>query len=164
MNYVDFRGQIKSGDVLAWSSQNTKGIERFVNMMIRLFTLSEYTHVGVAWVVGERIFVIEAVRPIVRIYPLSNKSPFYHLNMNVDMSEDLLTFILSKVGESYSVGQAIKSYFGQPRIDSQWQCAEFVNSFLKRAGIKLKRAWTPSALVDAVLSLDAKIQLTFVSR
>lgn len=164
MMYGMYRDQIKTGDLLAWSTHRSKGFHLFVNKLIRLFTLSEYCHVGIAWVIGDRIFIIEAVQPMVRIYPLSNEIPFYHIAMNLRVTDDALNYLLSRVGEPYSTWQAAQAYFGKPRVDKQWQCAELVTSFYKRLGLSLKNTWTPSSLIDAVLSLNTKSQLTFVSK
>lgn len=164
MDYSSYRSQIKTGDLLAWSTHRAKGLHLFTNKLIRLFTMSEYCHVGIAWVIGDRIFIIEAVQPVVRIYPLSNEIPFYHIGMNLSVTDDSINYLLSRVGESYSVWQAIRAYFGKPKADKQWQCAELVNSFYKRLGISLRNSWTPSTLIDAILSLNEKRQLTFISR
>lgn len=164
MDYLLYRSQIKTGDLLVWSTHRAKGLHLFVNKLIRLFTLSEYCHVGVAWVVGERVFIVEAVQPCVRIYPLSNEIPFYHVQMDLHVNDDAINYLLSRVGEPYSIWQAIRAYFGKPKADKQWQCAELVTSFYKRLGVNLKNTWTPSALVDGVLSLNGNKQLTFVSR
>lgn len=164
MTYDRFRHQIKTGDLLAWSTHRDRGLRRIINNLIRIFTMSEYCHVGIAWVVGDRIFIVEAVRPAVRIFPLSNEVPFFHIAMNLDVQDKWLNYLLSRVGEPYSVWQAIRTYFGKPKADKQWQCAEFTANFFKQCGISLRNAWTPSTLVNAVLSLDSQKQLTFISR
>ena len=69
--YSEYRDQIKSGDLLAWSHRGFRSWHDFKVQAVRLFTQSEYSHVGIAWVVGGRVFVIEAVEPRVRIFPLS---------------------------------------------------------------------------------------------
>ena len=164
MDYAVFRPQIKTGDLLAWSTHRARGLHRFVNNLIRIFTMSEYCHVGIAWVIGDRVFVIEAVQPCVRIFPLSGEIPFYHVGMEMKINETQLNFLLARVGEPYSVWQAMRAYFGKPKADREWQCAELCNSFYKKVGLNLKDGWTPSTLVEAVLSLDDRKQLTFVSR
>lgn len=164
MEYSVYRSRIKTGDLLAWSTHQAKGFHLLVNKLIRLFTMSEYSHVGVAWVIGDRIFIIEAVQPVVRIYPLSNEVPFYHVGMNLKINEDSFNYLLSRVGEPYSLWQAVSAYFGKPKADKQWQCAELVSSFYKRVGLNLKNSWTPSTLIAAVLSLNDEKHLTFVSR
>ena len=164
MDYDLFREQIRTGDLLAWSTHKTTGSRRIINTLIRLFTVSEYAHVGIAWVVGDRVFVIEAVRPMVRIFPLSSKIPFYHVNTGLNVSDGLLTYMLSRVGESYSISQAIAAYFSRPKADKEWQCAELVNDIFRRGGLKLRNAWTPSSLVSETLNSRQQARLTLVAR
>lgn len=164
MNYATFRPQIKSGDLLAWSTHQAKGFRRFVNNLIRVFTMSEFSHVGIAWVIGDRVFVIEAVSPTVRIFPLSKKVPFYHIDMGLNIDDDHVNYLLSRVGESYSILQAIQAYFGKPKEDKVWQCAELCTSFYRKSGLAIKNSWTPSALVEAILSFDEQKQLTFIAK
>lgn len=149
MNYEAYRKNIKTGDLLVWSNQGSSG---FVQWIIRLFTLSEYCHVGVAWVIGNRIMIIEAVRPYVRIFPLSRSLPFYHVRMHLDVKEEHLTKLLSRVGDSYSMRDAIVSYFKKPSVDNEWQCVELTKDFYRQFGLDFKDAWTPSHLVESLLS------------
>lgn len=164
MEYFTFRSQIKSGDLLIWSTHQEKGFKRIVNNIIRIFTMSEYSHVGIAWVINDRIFVIEAVRPVVRIYPLSKLIPFYCVQMDIDVNSINIDYLLSRVGEPYSLLQAIGSYFGKPKADKEWQCAELCSSFYSKCGIVLKNSWTPSTLVEAVLKIDDKKELLFITK
>ena len=78
-HYANIRQHIKSGDLLAWSHRAPwwASLRDCKIALVRLFTRSEYCHVGIAWVLGGRVFVIEAVKPEVRIYPLSKLAPFY---------------------------------------------------------------------------------------
>lgn len=151
MHYSTYRQEIQSGDLLAWTSTSKQWPMALAEKIIRLFTLSEYCHVGIAWVIGDRVFVIEAVNPKVRIYPVSNDLPCYHVPMFIPWTDALLSFLLEKVGSEYSVVQAIQAYFGKPRADKQWQCAELVNTFYQKAGVTLGDAWTPSEVVNAAL-------------
>ena len=81
MIYKQARPMIRSGDVLAWSHRGIRSWHDLKIWLVRMFTRSEYSHVGTAWVVGNRVFVIEAVMPKVRIYPLSKLGDFYWLQM-----------------------------------------------------------------------------------
>lgn len=124
MEYKDIRPTIKSGDLIAWSSG--KGIQ--VNI-IRIFTRSEYTHVGIAWVVDGRIFVVEAVPSDgICITVLSEHQPFYHVSHGdaFKWTADMERFMLSKVGEEYSRWEAILGFFNKTRDNGIWECAELV--------------------------------------
>jgi hypothetical protein len=123
MNYQDLRSRIKSGDLIAWSS--SRGLQ--VNL-IRIFTRCQYTHVGIAWVVDDRVFVIEAVPGDgVRVNPLSTHLPFYHVSNGSGVwTPEMERFALSKVGETYSKWEAILGFFGKTRNNGKWECAELV--------------------------------------
>ena len=111
MKYLDFRENIVSGDLLAWSHHSWNSWYNFQVQMVRAFTQSEYSHVGIAWCTGGRVFVIEAVVPYVRIYPLSKCENFYYIRINKELSNKAEEFALSQIGEPYSKRMAIQSFF-----------------------------------------------------
>jgi len=121
--------------------------------LVRLFTQSEYTHVGVAWTVAGRVFILEAVGSGVRIFPLSLELPFFHLPWR-DLSGDQLEFALSKAGQPYSYLECVAAYFNKnDATDNRWQCAEYVCAIHK-----LDCKATPSAVVDYLLSCGATLK------
>ena len=151
MQYEEFRNEIKSGDVLAWTHVGFKSWKDFELMMVRLGQRSEYTHVGVAWVVAGRVFILEAVGTGIRIFPLSKELPFFHIASNIEWSTDVEEFALSKLGEEYSKWEAFLGLFGKTSRDDKWQCSEYVREILKKAGKDLDCEATPSAVVNAML-------------
>lgn len=153
MNYKEIRPTIKSGDVLAWSHTKLRSWYDFKIWMVRLFTQSEYVHVGTAWVIGERVFVIEAVMPLVRIYPLSKLGDFYHLPLGVRWSPETEALALSYIGHRYSQVQAVRAPFGKPPKDNLWQCAELTATISKSDDVNLGELYTPSAIVLAIQRL-----------
>lgn len=154
--YGDFRDDIKSGDLLAWSYEKFKGMNDIIPFTVRLFTQSEFYHVGIAWVVGGRVFVIDAMPPKVRIYPLSKKVPFYHMPMNMEWQDKNEEFLLTKVGEDYSYFQAMRAIFGAPSEDNMWQCAELANRFYRYSGIELGDGYTPSDVVREAMKITGQ--------
>jgi len=153
MNYKNIRPQIKSGDLLAWSHRAPwyRSWHDFKIAMVRFFTQSEYSHVGMAWVVGERVLVIEAVTPLVRIYPLSKLGAFYHLPIGGIFGYEALAFALSRVGEPYSQIQAMAAPFAELQEDAKWECAELCIAIAKRMGVNLGRIATPTDVVRTAM-------------
>lgn len=147
MKYSEVRPQIKSGDLLCWSHRGWFSIYDLKIQAVRIFTRSEWSHVGTAWVVGDRVFVIEAVMPLVRIYPLSKLGEFGWLPLNAKWSPEALEYALSKVGQKYSQLQAMQSPFLKPPEDGLWQCSELAALVALRDGIDLGTTFTPSAVV-----------------
>lgn len=154
MHYSEYRDQIKSGDLLAWSTKGISGFMGLVTNIIRFVTQSEYEHVGVAWVVSGRIFVIEAVFPNVRIRPLNLSIPFYTIPMNIEWDQTKEEFLLSKIGDKYSVWKAITSMFIKLPVNREWQCAQLVMEFYKSTGIDLGEQCTPASMVERAMTLS----------
>lgn len=160
MNYADARNRIGSGDVLAWSHKGWSSFYDFQVQMVRLFTRSEYCHVGMAWVIGGRVFVLEAVSSGVRIMPLSRLLPCYWLRL-ARWSDTVEELALAKVGQPYSKWQALLAGFGMLKVgeDSHWQCAEYVMSILRYGGLKLHCPATPSGVVDKLLEVGCQLEM-----
>lgn len=149
--YSLVRNQIKSGDILVWTSRGWGNLANITAQAIRLMTRSEYCHVGVAWEIGGRMMVVEAVQPLVRIYPLSKLLPCYHLKMDIQWQSSFDEILMERVGDPYSVWQAIISYFGSPVNDEKWQCVELANYIYKRIGVPMAEVYTPTAFVEEAL-------------
>lgn len=153
------RQHIRSGDLLAWSHRSWKNVYDMQVQAVRFFTMSEYCHVGVAWVQGSRVFVIESVTPKIRIYPLSHLLPFYMVKMEAPWFVDTEEYALSIIGGEYSKWECVKSYFDgdSPDDNQRWQCAKAVRSILLRDGIDLGPNATPSAIVHSALELKGNL-------
>mgnify|MGYP001586347789 CR=1 FL=1 len=151
--YAESRDSIRTGDLLAWSHRGIRSFYDFKVWLVRLFTQSEYTHVGIAWVVGGRVLILEAVGTGVRIFPLSLELPFYHIPWRA-LTEDQLEFALSKEGQKYSYVECAAAWFGRnDATDNRWQCAEYV-----RAIHHLECRATPSAVVNHLLASGATLR------
>ena len=163
LKYSEYKKNIKSGDLLVWNKGEESFKSKLVLFIIRLFTLSEYSHVGIAWKVSDRLFIIEATIPRVRIVPLSNQDGFYHIPMKIKWKKAYTDYLLSRVGERYSLREAILGYLGKTTPDDRhWQCAELANTFYKNVGTDFGDANTPSKLVKAILE-QTEAELHYVS-
>lgn len=154
MKYTNERDNIRSGDVLAWSHRGVRSWHDLKIWFVRLFQRSEYSHVGIAWVTGDRVFVIEAVQPLVRIFPLSKllDDGAYWITTNAPWEPTTKALALECVGDKYSQPQAVQAPFEEPPEDRLWQCAELVGQVLRVDGIELGRVYTPSAIVRAAMA------------
>lgn len=139
MKYADIRPKIKSGDVLAWTHRKWGTWTDFQIQMVRFFTQSEYSHVGISYVTGDRVFILESVSGGVRMQPLSLELPFYWLPTNANWTEDTLVAAMSKMGQRYSKWDGIKSLWKKikPGTDNQWQCAEYTSFVLQAEDINI---------------------------
>ena len=136
-NYETIRSKIKSGDALAWTHKGWKTWYDFQIQMVRAFSQSEYCHVGVAWVIGKRVFILESVGTGIRIYPLSLELPFYWIPIKKYWTKDIEEFALSKMGAKYSKWEGIQALFGKLKNgdDNEWECAEFALALLSRGNV-----------------------------
>lgn len=159
MNYSAARKKIQSGDLLAWSHRGLGSWYDFKIQMVRAVTQSEYCHVGIAWQIGGRLFVLEAVLTGVRIFPLSRMLPFYWCGVPVTWASEVEDWALRQVGEPYSQWQAIKAALGLLRVgdDNIWQCAEYAQEVLRRGGVNLPGLATPAALVTAAMKAGSPV-------
>jgi len=153
--YSDARPLICSGDLIAQSTGSWltwKGVK--INF-VRMFTRSTYSHVGIAWVVGGRVFMLEAVSPKLRIYPMSSIGDFYLIPLNANWSEAVEELALSKVGVNYSQATAVKSFFILLDADDVRQCAAYVLNILRSAGINLGTKAIPDDVVLKAMQAGA---------
>lgn len=132
MKYSECRLLIESGDVLAWSEGGPPTSWRNIQLsLVKMGTMSQFNHVGMAYVLAGRVFVIEAVVPIIRIYPLSKEVPFYFVKTPFRLGLEHEEKLLQRVGLPYSKWEAIKSAFSKDTDGmSVWECAKLVNQTL----------------------------------
>lgn len=131
MNYNSAKSQIRSGDVLAWTHRGWKTWYDIKLQIVRIWTRSEFCHVGVAWVIGDRVFVLEAVSSGVRLMPLSMLLPCAWISRGI-WSPEHEKRALEQLGKPYSYWDAIMGAVGALDIadNSNWQCAEYVSYVL----------------------------------
>lgn len=130
MNYTDARPLIQSGDVIFQSHRPLRSWYDLQVQIVRMMTRSEWSHVGLAWAVGGRLFMLEAVSAGVRIFPMSRAGDFTWVQRGAFTTgqEELA---LAHVGEPYSKWDAIRSYFGASNNqDTNWFCSELVCAVL----------------------------------
>jgi hypothetical protein len=134
---------IKNGDLIAFKGN------RFLDQIIRLFTRSTYSHVGMAIWRNNVLCVIEATWPRVVINPLVGRTDFYHIDMNIEWKPEYDTLLDSRVGAKYSIWHDIQAMFVKPNQDGEWECAMLDTIDYNLMGVPLNNLYTPDALVQA---------------
>ena len=156
MIYESARSRIKPGDLLSWSHRGWGSWYDLQIQAVRMFTRSEHCHVGIALRWRSRLWVIEAVRPLVRVFLLSKLRPFYHIPMPAQWTEEVEEWALDQVGKQYSRRQAVLA--GLDRLkggaDDKWQCAELAQACLERAMMVIPGPATPTNVVEQALKYD----------
>lgn len=161
MQYAEVRPLIRSGDILVFSHGDWKTWAGIKISIVRMFTRSTFSHVGLAWVVGGRVFALEAVKPKLRIYPLSLLGDFWHVPTDAAWTAQTEAYALDSVGVDYSELVALLAFFGPTDKGNVQQCAAYVREVLLRDGIDLGNRATPDAIVDAAIKRSGSID--FVS-
>lgn len=151
MNYSTARESIRSGDLVAQSHGDWTTWRGVKVNLVRIFTRSTYSHVGIAWVIGGRVLILEAVKPELRIYPMSRIGNFYLLPLQAKWCEVAENLALKNVGVEYSELIAIKAFFGPLEEGDVRQCAAYVLTVFQADGIDLGNQATPDGLVLAAM-------------
>lgn len=151
--YEEYRNNIQSGDLLAWSHRKWDSLYDFKIQVVRFATQSEYSHVAIAWCVSGRVFVIEAVEPMVRIYPLSKLGDFYHIPIGAPWLTSTEEAAVGFVGSEYKQLEAIRLFFEDRKPGTVSECAALALEILMQDGIYLGDRATPDAVVLAAQKL-----------
>jgi hypothetical protein len=130
--YAEIRDTLKSGDLAFYSSHNGIG-----DKLIKWWTKSKYSHVGVIWVVAGRIFLLEASAfGGVRMVPLSLRLPDLVVSMNLDWNDAAETQAMSNMMKPYSFIDAIRAGLGEKYKENGWICTEYAASIVAKCGYK----------------------------
>lgn len=162
MKYSECRDSLESGDLVVFSHYKWASWYDFQVMAVRLFGLTEYTHVGVVVKIGGRVFLAESVSPVVRLVPLSNfaKDTFYVIPTRTPMQDEELEYLLKHVGVAkYSKWQAILAYLDKLEVgaDDLMECAEYTITARRLSGLDLGKRAVPSAVVKEALKQGLRL-------
>jgi hypothetical protein len=130
VQYSEIRSKIQTGDALAWSEGGSWASWRNIQLnIVKMGTMSQYNHIGVAYVLAGRVFVVEAVVPLIRIFPLSKVLPFHYIATPFRLNDVQEAKLLSRVGLPYSKWEAIKAAFSKDTNgEAVWECAKLANN------------------------------------
>ncbi|EFO32516.1 hypothetical protein TRICHSKD4_2315 [Roseibium sp. TrichSKD4] len=134
--------------------------EGFVSRIIRHVTGGRHTHVGIAWVFRERVFLLEAREGRgVQIRALSTCLPCDWLHCDLTWTERAETAALSKLGKPYSYVDALRVGMGIAPANSGYICSEFAARVQAHitARIPYFPAHTPTSLVQSWLDQDVPL-------
>ena len=124
VKYNDIKTKLKSGYVVAYSN-NDLGAK-----IIKFATGSKYSHVGVVWIIGRHIMVLEStLNNGVDIRPIDT-SNFYWISTNVAWNDTYEAIATSKLETAYSLIDAITAGFGLRPSKSGEICSFLVDDVL----------------------------------
>lgn len=168
MNYKEYRENIKTGDVIAYSLEGTGVLNQLILAGIRISTMSEFNHVGLAVVLNDRVMLLEATRPYSRLYPLSKTGSFFHIPMSVKINDNRNLF--RYIGLPYSYSKAVASLWKAPdpnsylRVDGVF-CTELCVRGLREYNfcIDYRNGSTPGEFVERCLELSEESKSVFIN-
>jgi len=142
--YQELRDSVKTGDLLVW-----EGTSLFARL-VSLFTKSSYTHVGLAWVVGGRVLILQANPGVgVEVATLSDNLPVVIFKSPTPLSAKALKVALDQLQEPYSFMNAIRAGFGLRVSNRGFQCVQYVLRVFKANKLKIDlSSHTPKQLVE----------------
>lgn len=150
--YNKVREQIKSGDLVAFSHGSWTSFRGILTNIVRIATRSTYSHVGVAWVTANRVFVFEAVNPMTRIYPLSALGDFYLIPTNANWCESAENFAIENLGVEYSELIAMQAFYKELDKNDARECAAYAKAILGRAGVFVGLLARPDTVIQELLN------------
>ncbi|MGJ3495010.1 hypothetical protein ACR9PT_10605 [Piscirickettsia salmonis] len=138
-----------SGDVVAYRGNS------IISSIVRWWTQSPYSHIGVIWKINDQLFFVEAlIFKGVRIIPIDKLPANYEvIKTQVTLLGEAEAFILQHLADDYSLIDAIRAGLGLKQKDpTGWQCAEFAAQILKRCGLRLpeRENLTPIELITLI--------------
>jgi hypothetical protein len=154
MKYAEARDLINDGDILLYGNDGT-----LISRVISWWTKSEFTHVGMAYRLGQRIFVIEAYPGQgVRMEPLSLRIPKKVKRMGFVWTDLADGIAMNDMMKPYSKWEASLAGLGFRTKDSngRYICTKYVAEICKALGFEFECDYTPAAF-DAYLSKDPEI-------
>lgn len=153
MKYSDVRPLIKTGDALFFSGGNLSSWYGIQVMLVRLFKPSKWSHVGMAWVANERVFIMEAVGSGIRLFPLSKEIPFGWVPKPEPLSQAALNWAFEQIGVKYPAKWKLvlnKAFGMNLDVEGALDCSDYFTQILAQDGIKFGSAVDPTTLCDEV--------------
>jgi hypothetical protein len=151
--YNDARGYINSGDVILWEG---KGLAA---RLVRWFTKSRWSHVGIALWSGPRLLVLDSF-PFkgTRIQPLSRCAEnAYWIPNPAGLGLLAHGFAIDELGRKYSFQNLWKTWLGLNLVKGEYHCAQYVAAVLSKAGIELTAPATPETVARDMCASAEKI-------
>lgn len=154
--YDSVRAAVRSGDIIATTHTSWRSLYDIQIQLVRFFTQSEYSHVGVALVEGDDIYVFESVIPTVRKLRLSAlaEQGFYWVPLGTVKPASIaeIESMYAMHGKArYSRWEAVRAFFKNISIGKNryWECAEAVIFWRWLSQVSLGLRATPAAVVKA---------------
>lgn len=159
VRYSEIRDTLKTGDLISWKAGKVNSFFTAILKIYQKILKPKSVHVGVVFVAGKRVFVVEARPPQIRIYPLSRMEDFYLIRTNIPDDKNNVDLLLAKVGVKYGLFDLIKGIlFGKGKNNKRIYCSELASIYYESVQLldttKYKDAWrSPDNLIEAICEI-----------
>lgn len=168
--YSKTREELRTGDLLAWKIVKIKSLVDLVLYLYQKILGAKYSHTGTVIRFGDRIFLMEASPPFVRIYPLSMLESFYLIKTNlnveneVDINNHYYNSLLKHSGKAYSLTDMVRGIFDMKPNDDTLYCSELCLKFYRDIGYTTSEiaGITPDTIIEEIVKLSGN-QPVFVT-
>jgi len=156
--YSEIRKNLKTGDLLAWEVTKINSFFSFILFLYQKLFNIKYSHTGVVLKISDRLFVVEATPPVVRIFPISMCNDFYYIPVNIDIQNKHIDKLLIHIGKKYNLIDLIKGMLYLGTSEESYYCSELNGKFYKNCGIIINDLdfITPQRLVEAIQKVTDK--------
>lgn len=146
MDYQEARKLIRTGDQAFYTHTGIGG------KIISFFTKSRLTHVGTFFRFNDRLFIVEAVVPRVRMVLGSYDPNFTWVALGLNPPKEIEdTFFKVLEGGKYSWGECITGYLGFNKDNDRWQCSELSKYWCRLNSMNLRPGATPAAFYNELI-------------
>jgi hypothetical protein len=152
MLYSEIRPKIRTGDLLAWEVTTISSALDLALLAYQKIYKTNISHVGMAYVFGDRVFCLEATPPAVRLIPLSMLDDFSLLQANIDWKPSYDRVALKYIGRDYSLTDHLKGMMHFKTSDKELYCSELLSRIYRDIGLvpSLEADSTPRGLAREV--------------
>lgn len=164
MTYLAWRRTIRSGDLLLYRERGT------ISRIIRTVTESDYSHVAVAWVTGDRVMALEArFRSGVSMRMVSETLPCDWISTGCAWTASMESYALSRLETGYSVLGALRAGLGMRTKEDELFCssyaADVLDLWLATESASIPRdGLTPDAIARYFLARGCPLRMLSFAR
>ena len=161
--YSEIRTNIQTGDLVIWKVDRVKSLSTLILYLYQKICKQRASHVGIAVNINNRIFVVEAKPPYVRMFPLSRTHDFMLIQTNIKDQDCALDALLIHLGKPYSLFNLIQGIFGLRTSEQTLYCSELCALFYMDIGYlkldpeqEILPGETPDVLIDMIEGIAQK--------
>lgn len=132
--YSEIRTNIQTGDLVIWKVDRVKSLSTLILYLYQKIYKRRSSHVGIAVNINNRVFVVEAKPPYVRMFPLSRTHDFMLLQTNIINKDAALDALLIHLGKPYTLFNLLQGVLGWKTSEQTLYCSELCALFYMDIG------------------------------